>query len=85
MSIATAITDLQGRIEDAYDALEDKGATMPSVRNTANMPDAIESIPTGAARDSTTKMIWTYSAMYRVNVQGQLNESNWGLPSSSNK
>ena len=47
MSIATAITDLQGRIEDAYDALELKGATIPATKNTYNLPTTIGTISTG--------------------------------------
>lgn len=45
MSIATAITNLQGRVESAYDKIEEKGGALPQVLNTANLPDAIDSIP----------------------------------------
>lgn len=47
MSIATAITALQGRVEDAYTALAGKGATIPATKNTANLPTTINSIPSG--------------------------------------
>lgn len=47
MSIATAITNLQGRVESAYDKIEEKGGALPQVLNTANLPDAIDSIPQG--------------------------------------
>lgn len=45
MSIATAITDLSGRIQNAYDALEAKGAIMPATKNTTNLSACINSIP----------------------------------------
>lgn len=45
MSIATAITNLQSRVADAYDAVEAKGGTLPQVQNTTNLPTAISSIP----------------------------------------
>lgn len=49
MSIATAITDLSGRIQGAYSALENKGATMPATRDTYHLSAAIDSIPAGSA------------------------------------
>lgn len=52
MSIATAITNLQGRVESAYDKIEEMGGTLPQVLNTANLPDAIDSIPSSGG---TTK------------------------------
>lgn len=50
MSIATAITDLSGRIQDAYTALSAKGATMPATKDSYHLSTAIESIPTGSPR-----------------------------------
>lgn len=47
MSIATAITDLSGRIQDAYTALEAKGATMPASRTSYNLSSTIGTIPSG--------------------------------------
>jgi len=47
MSIATAITDLSGRIQDAYTALAAKGATMPATRNSYNLSSTIDTVPTG--------------------------------------
>lgn len=49
MSIATAITDLSGRIQGAYSALENKGAVMPLVRDTYHLSASIDSIPAGSA------------------------------------
>ena len=44
MSLQSAIDDLKDRVLDAYDALEEKGATMPATKNTANLPTSIGSI-----------------------------------------
>ena len=48
MSIATAITDLQGRISAAYGSVAAMGGTVPSAKNSYNLPSAIESIPTAS-------------------------------------
>lgn len=47
MSIATAISNAQAKVAAAYAALQNKGATMPSVRNLSNLPDTINSIQMG--------------------------------------
>lgn len=47
MSIATAITAAQGRVANAYTAISAKGGTLPQTQNLANMPAAINSIPSG--------------------------------------
>lgn len=47
MSIATAINDLSGRIQDAYTALEAKGATMPVEKDTWHLSTTIDTIPAG--------------------------------------
>ena len=70
MSIATAITQLQARIQAAYAAAQEKGATIPTVCNTANLPNAITSIPTsgGASgndvvfKDCDGTILHSYSA-----------------------
>ena len=46
MSIATAINNLKSRVADAYTALENKGAAMPSDKTTANLSATVDSIPT---------------------------------------
>lgn len=47
MSIASAITAAQGRVADCYTAISNKGGTLPATQNLANMPTAIDSIPSG--------------------------------------
>lgn len=47
MSIATSLTKLSSDISDAYDAINTMGGTIPSDKNTDNLPSAISSIPQG--------------------------------------
>ena len=48
MSIATAITNLQGKIANAYTAIENKGGTLPATQNAENLSATIDAIPGGA-------------------------------------
>ena len=47
-TIAEEINDLKGRVNSAYDACIEKGATIPAVKNTANLPECIRSISGGS-------------------------------------
>lgn len=47
MSIASELTKLETDITNAYDAVQIKGGTIPSDKNTNNLPNAINSIPSG--------------------------------------
>ena len=47
MSIATSIENAQQKVAAAYTAVSNKGGTLPSVRNLANLPSAITSISGG--------------------------------------
>ena len=47
MSIATAITNLQGKIANAYTAIENKGGTLPATQDAENLSATIEAMPTG--------------------------------------
>lgn len=53
MSIATQITRIKGNIASAYDAIETKGGTLPTDENSANLPSAIATIPTGTTPSGT--------------------------------
>lgn len=66
MSVATAITALEGRVQDAYTALAAKGATIPATKNTTNLPAAIASIPSGGGAQGYTLTVW-----------GDTNASSW--------
>lgn len=46
MSIASEITRIKTNIENAYTKAEEKGATMPEVRNSNNLASCVESITT---------------------------------------
>lgn len=54
MSIATAITNLQGKIANAYTAIENKGGTLPATQNAENLSATIDAIPAGAKWGITT-------------------------------
>lgn len=65
MSIATAIQNAQQRVANAYTAISNKGGTIPATQNLANMPTAIDSIPSGSTPTLITKTITqngTYNA-----------------------
>ena len=47
-TIAEEINDLKSRVSSAYDAGVEKGATIPTVKNTANLPECIRSISVGS-------------------------------------
>ena len=47
MTIASEITRIKTNISNAYDALEEKGATIPSDKNSANLVDTINTITGG--------------------------------------
>lgn len=46
MSIETAFERVSDKIEESYDAVGEKGGTIPSVKKIANLPTAIRTIPT---------------------------------------
>ena len=49
MSIASAITNAQQRVANAYTAVSNKGGTLPVTQNLTNLPNAITSIPSGGS------------------------------------
>ena len=51
-TIAEEINDLKSRVSSAYDACVEKGATIPTVKNTANLPECIRSISGGSPSPS---------------------------------
>ena len=60
MSIASAITNAQGKVANAYTAVSGMGGTLPQTQNLSNLPTAIESIPNG---DTITAVNTTGSAI----------------------
>lgn len=59
MSISSEITRITGNIADAYTAVSGKGGTLPSARNSANLPAAIESIPSGGGKGGDYNIVQT--------------------------
>lgn len=68
MSIATAITNLQGKIANAYTAIENKGGTLPATQNAENLSATIDGIPAG----SSTKWGMTIDEIGYVDDAGEL-------------
>lgn len=65
MSVASEINRIKANIASAYDEAKAKGATMPAIENSANLADAVASIPTGSTPTLITKQITengTYTA-----------------------
>ena len=64
MSIATAITNAQQKVTNAYTAVNNKGGTLPATQNLSNLPNAISSIPTGSTPTGTLSI--TANGVYDV-------------------
>ena len=64
MTIASEVTRIKTNIAQAYTALEEKGATIPEVKNSDNLSDAIESITTGGAASGTMREFWAVPNSY---------------------
>lgn len=54
MSIASELTNLEGNIEDSYDAVNDMGGIIPAQRNMDNLDQAIRTIPQNSGITATT-------------------------------
>ena len=78
MSIADQITRIRGNISNAYDACNEKGATLPTTQNSANLAATITSIKAGGTGtiDITTNGMHDVSnyASANVNVAPELQE-----------
>ena len=57
LSIASEITRINQNIAAAYTACSDKGATMPTAQNSANLPDTISSIRQGSGAEVASKYV----------------------------
>lgn len=56
MAIADKLTKLATDITNAYDAIDDKGGTVPANKNTDNLENAIRSIQTGVTPTGTKQI-----------------------------
>lgn len=53
--ISDTISSIQTNLENAYDELEDKGATIPANKNIQNLANAIASIQSGGGGENFAK------------------------------
>ena len=56
MSIASAIINARQRIADTYTVINNKGGTLPSVQNSSNLGNSINSIPLGISSVTATSV-----------------------------
>lgn len=59
MAISDKLTKLATDITNAYDAIDDKGGTIPANKNTDNLENAIRSIESGGTSEYNAKIITT--------------------------
>lgn len=53
MSLANIIRNMQTHLNDAYDALEEKGATIPEAKNLNNLATTVQSVTTGGGGEGS--------------------------------
>ena len=61
MSVQSQVERIKGNITNAYTKLEEKGATIPTNKNSANLAETISSLPTSSAGDNLGEMVVTQS------------------------
>lgn len=65
MTIATEITRIKTNIENAYTKAEEKGATIPTVKNSENLAACIETVSTGGGGvEQEVRGLWTVPTAY---------------------
>ena len=83
MSIATELQNYADGLDDAWDAAEDMGATIPHDRNMVNLDDAIRTIPVSSPNDGVLTItqngttIQTFSADQSTNVTAALTDTTY--------
>lgn len=63
MTIASEIQRIKTNIANAYDALENKGATMPATEDSANLASTVNTVPAGGGMDTVEATNNTGSAI----------------------
>ena len=71
MSIASAITAAQGKVADAYTAVNTMGGTLPATQNLTNLPSAIQTISTGITPTGTINI--TANGTYGIDTYAYAN------------
>lgn len=83
MSIASELQNYADGLDDAWDAAEDMGATIPHDRNMVNLDDAIRTIPVSSPNDGVLTItqngttIQTFSADQATNVTAALTDTTY--------
>lgn len=78
MSIASELNNYRNGLEDAYDAAQDMGATIPTDRNMINLDDAIRTIPVSSPNDGVLTIqqngttVGTFSADQATNTTANI-------------
>lgn len=85
MSIATELQNYADGLDDAWDAAEDMGATIPTDRNMNNLDDAIRTIPVSSPNDGVLTItqngvtVQTFTANASSNATANV-ETIWADP-----
>jgi len=66
MTVASEIQRIKTNISDAYSACDEKGATLPTIQNSANLADCIESISGGGDDGISIKREVSPTGAYRI-------------------
>ena len=83
MSIASELNNYRNGLDDAWDAAEDMGATIPTDRNMVNLDDAIRTIPVSSPNNGVLTItqngttIQTFSADQATNVTAALTDTTY--------
>lgn len=83
MSIASELQNYADGLDNAYDAAQDMGATIPVDRNMDNLDDAIRTIPVSSPNDGVLTItqngvtIQTFSADQATNVTAALTDTTY--------
>lgn len=83
MSIASELNNYRNGLDDAWDAAEDMGATIPHDRNMVNLDDAIRTIPVSSPNDGVLTItqngttVQTFSANQATNVTAALTDTTY--------
>lgn len=79
-SLRSAISTLKSNISDSYKACADKGATsIPTTKNSANLPACIRSIPTGSGSTISESIVGGSFSGFAVTLEQAYEDSDGNL------